>query len=454
MLGEQFFYNLNYHPILGGQIVSKMLTDRQKRYHYLKTKYDYLLKNPLSLTMTRGLPDKDQLNLSTSLLTNITPEDYETEDHKDIRNYGELTGILEAKHFFSAMLGVTTDEVFVGGNSSLSLLHMVLTSLLYSKNGPSLKDKGPLTFLCPSPGYDRHFAMTEKLGITMIPVPMTDVGPDMDIVEELVATDASIKGIWCVPTYSNPTGVTYSDETVDRLAQLETLADDFIILWDNAYVAHHLTEDHTIAKNILASCKAAGYPNRPWMVCSTSKITFPGAGVAALASSEENIAFFSHEMFYQTIGFDKINQKRHVKFLIDQEHLAQHMANHAKLLKPKFDLITRKFRAYFSDRKMVDWTEPKGGYFVHLTTMTGCATDIVSHLSDIGVKVVKANSTYPYGINPLDNSIRLAPTSIPLEEVEQAIDAICLTIEFCCLRRQLEGAIDDTATPSSQLGKH
>ncbi len=188
------------------------------------------------------------------------------------------------------------------------------------------------------------------------------------------------------------------------------------------------------------------------MVCSTSKITFPGAGVAALGSSKENITFFRDEMFYQTIGFDKINQKRHVKFLKDQEHLAKHMANHAKILKPKFDLISQKFRNYFSDRKMVDWTEPKGGYFVHLTTMTGCATDIVTHLSHIGVKVVKANSTYPYGINPLDNSIRLAPTSIPLKEADQAIDAICLTIEFCCLRRQLEGAIEDIVANGSHLG--
>ncbi|WP_034536824.1 aminotransferase class I/II-fold pyridoxal phosphate-dependent enzyme [Carnobacterium inhibens] len=416
--------------------MTQTIEESMNHLEHLKIKYTDCLKHPLNLNIKRGIPSKEQLQLSEPMLNVLSsPTDFLSQGTIDIRNYGELTGISEAKELFSELLETERDEILIGGNSSLNLMYLVITSNLFAKI-KNQTNKKRVKFLCPSPGYDRHFAMTEKLGIEMIPIGLNNDGPDMDEVKKLVANDPTIKGIWCVPTYSNPTGVTYSDEVVDQLASMETKADDFMILWDNAYLVHHLTNEKKAVKNILTACKAAGNPERSWMFCSTSKVTFPGAGVAALGASKKNIDFIAKELSYQTIGFDKINQMRHVKFLKDKNHISQHMDKHAAILKPKFDLINQKLMHYFTGKDCVEWTEPKGGYFVHLTTQPGCATEIVGALAKIGVAVTDAGATYPYGKNPSDNSIRLAPTPVSLEDLDAAMDAICLCIEYITLKKQ------------------
>ena len=417
--------------------MTKTAEELKDHYQQLKTKYDEYTAHPLNLNIKRGIPSKEQLDLSVPMLGLLSsPEDFLSQGTVDIRNYGELTGIYEARKLFSELLETELDEVLIGGNSSLSLMYLVILSKLFArKMGSSFKE--PIKFLCPSPGYDRHFAMTENLGIEMIPIALTENGPDMDEVKKLVANDPTIKGIWCVPTYSNPTGITYSDEVVDQLASMETKDADFMILWDNAYLVHHLTNDKHAAKNLLTACKAAGNPDRAWMFCSTSKITFPGAGVAALGASKKNIALVAKELSYQTIGFDKINQMQHVKFLKDKKQVAQHMEKHAVILKPKFELINQKLTDYFAGKEGLTWTEPKGGYFVHLTTEKGCATEIVEALAKIGVAVTEAGATYPYGNNPMDNSIRLAPTPVSLVDLDAAMDAICLCIEYVSVQKRL-----------------
>ena len=410
--------------------------NNQQKITLLEKEYQAYLEDPMKLNITRGIPSEDQLALSEPMLGLLNKsEDLFSQGSIDIRNYGELTGIFEAKKFFSDILEVESKEIIIGGNSSLSLMYLVLMTKLFMGSNP-WKSEAPVKFICPSPGYDRHFTMTKKLGIEMIPIEMDRNGPNMDEVERLVSQDETIKGIWCVPTYSNPTGIVYSDEVVDRLAKMDTKASDFTIMWDNAYVVHHLTEDKRVAKNILTACKKAGCPERPWMFCSTSKITFPGAGVSALAASEKNVALIANELSYQTIGYDKLNQMRHVKFLKNKIHLTKHMEKHAALLKPKFDLIQKKLNERFKESDLLTWTDPKGGYFVHLTTMEGCATDIVEALDKIGVSVTKAGATYPNGDNPKDNSIRLAPTSVELIDLEQAIEAIGLCIEMVSLKKR------------------
>lgn len=408
----------------------------KKYYDHLKVSYDKFVEQPLKLNIKRGIPSKEQLQLSEPMLDVFSSSsDFMSQGNVDIRNYGELTGIYEAKKLFSELLETNLDEILIGGNSSLSLMHLAIISNLFSRNKGTLSNE-TIKFLCPSPGYDRHFSMTENLGIEMISIELKEDGPDIDEVERLVKDDAAIKGIWCVPTYSNPTGITYSDEVVDRLANMKTMSEDFMVLWDNAYLVHHLTNDKHAAKNLLSACKAAGNPDRAWMFCSTSKITFPGAGVSALGASKRNIDLVAKELSFQTIGFDKINQMRHVKFLKNKNHIAQHMDDHARILKPKFDLINQKLTDYFADKDYVEWTEPKGGYFVHLTTKNGCATDIVHALAEIGVAITEAGATYPYGDNPKDNSIRLAPTPVSLEDLDAAMDAICLCIEFISLKKE------------------
>ena len=420
--------------------MEKTVQEKQLRVEELRAIYDSFKEKPFQLNLKRGIPGKNQLALSESMLNILAPEDLYQETETDFRNYGVLTGIPEAKQFFSEVLEITTDEVIVGGNSSLQLMYTVLASKLFlgqpDRNSAWSKEK-TIKFLCPSPGYDRHFNATEKLGFELIPIEMTSTGPDMDQVEALVANDASIKGIWCIPTYSNPTGVTYSNEVVERLSKMKTLAQDFVIMWDNAYVVHHLQETKEHVQDILATSKRYGTEKRVWMFCSTSKITFPGAGVAALGACKENIDWFTEVLSDQTIGFDKINQKRHVKFLKDKNHLLHHMEKHAELLKPKFDIITNIFKSYFNESTMLEWTEPNGGYFVHLTTKDGCAARIVGLLANIGVSLTEANASYPYGVNPRDNSIRLAPTSISVEEIEAAVKAICLCVELVSLEKEL-----------------
>lgn len=409
--------------------------NNEKRINELSMKYEQWKQSPFQLAITRGVPSKEQLQLSEPLLNVLSAEDLIGKGNTDYRNYGGLTGIPEAKQLFGNLFGTTPEETIVGGNSSLQLMYILLNSKM-NIGDAAWKTQGKVTFLCPSPGYDRHFQMTEHFGIRMLPVDLNDDGPDMDQVEKLVAEDESVKGIWCVPTYSNPTGITYSDEVVDRLAAMETKSRDFIVIWDNAYMVHHLNEEKEQAKNFLEACKKAGNPNRAWMFTSTSKITFPGAGVAAVSASEENVSYYTEMLSKQLISFDKINQMRHVKFLKDRKGIEDHMKKHAEILRPKFDMIEQKLNEYFQGEKsgLVEWTTPNGGYFVHLTTKKGCASKIVRAAEDIGIQLTPANATYPYGHNPEDNSIRLAPTSVPAAELEQAMEALSVCIEWITLQ--------------------
>lgn len=420
--------------------MEKSIQEKQFRLQELKAKYETYKNNPFQLNLKRGVPGKEQLALSEPMLSILTAEDLVSEDGTDIRNYGALTGIQEAKELFAEILEVNPEEVIIGGNSSLQLMYSVLANKMFlgesGKQSAWMKEEN-LKFLCPSPGYDRHFNVVDQLGFELIPIEMTETGPDMDQVEKLVAADASIKGIWCVPTYSNPTGITYSDEVVDRLAKMKTAAEDFVIMWDNAYVVHHIQPEHEHVKNLLETSKQYHTEKRVWMFCSTSKMTFPGAGVAAIGTCKENVQWYTEVLSNQTIGYDKLNQKRHVKFLKNKTHLLEHMQKHADILKPKFDKITEKLAAYFSDSNELEWTKPNGGYFIHLTTKDHCATAIVDALGEVGISLTEANAAYPFGENPRDNSIRLAPTPVPEKDLEIAVEAICLCVEMVGLEKEL-----------------
>ncbi|WP_225743936.1 aminotransferase class I/II-fold pyridoxal phosphate-dependent enzyme [Marinilactibacillus sp. Marseille-P9653] len=406
------------------------------RLEQVQEQYKAYQNRPFEITIARGIPSTKQLELAKPLLDKLVGSDWLSEDEQDIRNYGGLMGIKEARSLFSDLLGTSIEETIVAGNSSLQLMYSVLIMHMYTGKS-KWNNEEKVKFLCPSPGYDRHFSMLERLGIEMIPVELTGSGPDMEVVEKIVSQDASIKGIFCVPTYSNPTGETYSDEVVERLADMHTAAEDFLIMWDNAYTVHHLFDEKEQAINILEACKEAGVPDRPFMFVSTSKMTFPGAGVAAVGASETNILRFAEELSKQIISFDKLNQKRHVDFLKDQKTIERLMEKHADILRPKFEWIQAIFEAYFAGERsrLLKWTEPKGGYFVHLTTANGCATEIVDKMEQIGIQLTPANATYPYGINPLDNSIRLAPSYIGLDKLEVALEALCTCVELVTLEK-------------------
>ncbi|MDQ0859669.1 DNA-binding transcriptional MocR family regulator [Bacillus sp. V2I10] len=294
-----------------------------------------------------------------------------------------------------------------------------------------------IKFLCPSPGYDRHFAICELFNIEMIRIDMLSDGPDMDQIEELVSKDESIKGIWCVPKYSNPEGITYSDNVVNRLVSMPTKAKDFKIFWDDAYTVHHLTDEPDILKDILTACKHVGNPNRVFIFASTSKITFPGSGVAVMAASEENITFIKEQLAIQTIGPDKINQLRHVRFFKDFENITLHMKRHAQLIKPKFDMVLNVLDAQLGDYKIGSWSKPNGGYFISLNTLDGCATEVVNLASELGVTFTKAGATFPYGIDPRDRNIRIAPTFPTLKELKTAIEVLCLCIKLVSIKKVL-----------------
>lgn len=426
---------------MGGGIIM-VNENSSSRLEQVREQYEVYKKRPLEITIARGIPSKKQLELSKPLLDKLDLSDWLSEDEQDIRNYGGLLGIKEARELFGALLETSIEETLVGGNASLQLMYEVLVMYMFTGKSKWSKEE-TVKFLCPSPGYDRHWSMLNRLGIEMIPVELTGEGPDMEVVEKMVSQDSTIKGIFCVPTYSNPTGETYSDDIVERLAQMHTAAEDFLIMWDNAYVVHHLGDEHEKALNILEACKEAGVPNRPYMFVSTSKITFPGAGVAAVGASETNILRLAEELSKQIISFDKLNQKRHVLFLKDLETIEKLMEQHAEILKPKFDWIQAIMEAYFGGdrKKFVDWTHPNGGYFVHLTTANGCATEIVDKMGQIGIQLTPANAAYPYGINPLDNSIRLAPSFIELDKLEVALEALCTCVELVTLEKYGENFV-------------
>ena len=406
----------------------------------LMTKYKEAAAENLKLNMARGKPAPEQLDLSNGLLGAM--DDYHLEDGTDARNYGILDGIPECKRLFADLLGLNADQMIIGGNSSLNMMFDVMASLcLFGTGGEKPwhyhKFSGtPVKFLCPSPGYDRHFAVCEELGIEMIPVPLLNDGPDMDLVMKLVASDPLIKGIWCVPLYSNPQGVCYSDEVVDRLASMETAAKDFRIFWDNAYGVHHIYEK-TGLKDILKACEEAGNPDRTYYFFSTSKITFPGAGIAVTASGNGNIKELKKHMAAQIISYDKINQLRHVKFFKTADAIHEHMDKLADKLRPKFDLVKEKLESQIGETGFAKWSNPKGGYFVSLDTLPGCAKRTVALAKEAGVILTGAGATYPYGDDENDSNIRIAPTYPTVDELAKAMDIFILCVKIAGTEKYL-----------------
>lgn len=396
--------------------------------------YEELKSRNLSLDMSRGKPAPSQIDHANGMLKEMT--DYHTKAGMDVRNYGVLDGIPEMKELFSELLDIPAGQLIVGGNASLNLMFdAVMRLFVFGTMGE--KPWGQLDkvkFLCPSPGYDRHFTICEILDIEMIPVAMTKEGPDMDMVEELVGSDASIKGIWCVPKYSNPQGICYSDETVDRLASMKTAAKDFKIFWDNAYGVHPVFEDVKV-KNIIDACEEAGTKNRPYYFFSTSKITFPGAGVSLIASSDENINEIKKVMGAQTIGYDKVNQLRHVQFFKNAEGLRAHMQVLAECMRPKFETVLKYLNKELAGTGLAVWEEPKGGYFVSVDVYPGCAEEVVRLAKEAGVVLTGAGATYPYRKDPKDSNLRIAPTYPTVEELEQAMELFCVCVKRAALHK-------------------
>lgn len=411
----------------------------------LKTKLDAEFEEVkargLNLDMSRGKPSAEQLNLSMGMMDVLTSDtDLICQEGVDCRNYGVLDGITEAKQLLADMMEVPKQNIIIFGNSSLNVMydqiaramtHGVLGSTPWAK-----LDK--VKFLCPVPGYDRHFAITEHFGIEMINVPMTATGPDMDIVEKLVAEDDAIKGIWCVPKYSNPQGITYSDETVRRFARLKPAAEDFRIYWDNAYGIHHLYEDKQDQLiEILEECEKAGNPNLAYKFSSTSKISFPGSGIAAIASSDENLAEIRKQMRVQTIGHDKVNQLRHARFFGDINGMVEHMRKHADILRPKFDAVLETLDRELGGLEIGSWIAPRGGYFISFDSIEGCAKAIVAKAKEAGLVMTGAGATFPYGKDPKDSNIRIAPSYPTLEDLKVAAEIFVLSVKIVSVDKLL-----------------
>jgi DNA-binding transcriptional MocR family regulator len=406
----------------------------QQRRATLQARYDAIAARRLALDMTRGKPCPEQLDLSQGLLE---IRDYRAADGTDCRNYGLVEGLPEARQLFADLLGATADEVLVGGNSSLALMHDTIVQALLkgTPDAAPWSAVAPVAFLCPSPGYDRHFAICERFGIRMIAVAIGADGPDMDEVERLAGSDPSIKAIWCVPRYSNPTGITYADRVVHRLAQMQTAARDFRILWDNAYAVHHLVPDPPPLENILTACRRAGQPDRPLIFTSTSKISFAGAGLAAMAASAANIRHAVAGLSIQTIGHDKLNQLRHVRFFRDAAGITAHMRRHAAILKPKFDAVLDILGRELAGTGIAEWSRPAGGYFISLDTLDGCASRVVALAAAAGVKLTAAGATFPYGKDPRDRNLRLAPSLPGLEEIRQAMELVAISVQLASIER-------------------
>lgn len=407
----------------------------------LKAKYKEYQAKDLKLNMARGKPCVEQLDLSMGMMDVLSSaSDLTCDDGTDCRNYGVLDGIKEAQELLADMMEVPSDHIIIYGNSSLNVMYdTIARAMTHGVMGSTPWSKlDKVKFLCPVPGYDRHFAITEYFGIEMIPVPMTPEGPDMDMVEKLVSEDESIKGIWCVPKYSNPQGYSYSDLTVRRFARLEPKASDFRIYWDNAYTIHHLyddKQDHLV--EILAECKRAGNPDLVYKFASTSKISFPGSGIAALASSHNNLEEIKHQMTVQTIGHDKVNQLRHVRFFGDIHGMIEHMRKHADILRPKFEAVLEILERELGGLDIGEWTKPKGGYFISFDSLDGCAKDIVAKCKKAGVVMTGAGATYPYGKDPHDSNIRIAPSYPPLSDLVIATELFALCVKLSSVEKLL-----------------
>ncbi len=399
--------------------------------------FDDLKAQALKLNMARGKPGKEQLDLVSDILTVLqTPEDCQV-DGIDARNYGELTGLPSAKALWADILGCKPEECFIGGNASLTLMYDTISKaythgLLHSRTPWCKLDT--VKWLCPSPGYDRHFKVTESFGFELITVPMTPTGPDMDLVEELVK-DPAVKGMWCVPKYSNPDGIIYSDETIDRIAHLKPAAPDFTLMWDNAYCIHEFEGEFVPFRDILTLCREAGNPDMVFEFASTSKVTLPGAGVSVMAASVANQKYMEKLISIQTISYDKVNALRHVRYLKDKAHTLELMQKHAKILAPKFHCVLDSLDREIAPLGIAQWERPKGGYFISVNTAPGLAKRTLALCREAGVVMTGAGATFPYGIDPQDSNIRIAPSLPPVRELEQAMDVFCTSLKLAALEQ-------------------
>lgn len=407
----------------------------------LEDKYQRFKAKNLSLNMARGKPGKDQLELSNGMLDEINSKsDFLSASGVDCRNYGLPDGLPKLRCLFADMMDVNADHIIIGGNSSLNMMFdTVSCGMTHGFAGcePWGRQKN-LKFLCPSPGYDRHFAVTEYFEFKLITVPMTLDGPDMDIVEKYAESDPAVKGIWCVPKYQNPTGITFSDETVRRFAKLKPAAKDFRIFWDNAYCVHDLTDTPDTLLSLWEECEKQGSLEQVFFFASTSKITFPGAGVSAMAAGDGNLADIRKHDSFKTIGPDKLNQLRHIYFLKDMGGVKKQMAKHRAIIAPKFNIVLKKLESELSGKGVAKWTCPKGGYFISVNVMDGCAKRVVQLCKNAGVTLTGAGATYPYGVDPSDSNIRVAPTFPPQDELKQAMDLFCICIQLAAAEKLLK----------------
>lgn len=407
----------------------------------LRQQYDDFKARGLELNMARGKPSPTQLDMSMDIFDSVNAlNGYKAEDGTDCRNYGNLTGLEECKTIFAQALGVQNDNIIVCGNSSLNIMFDYISQCMTHGTGSGCKPwllQGKIKFACPVPGYDRHFSILEYFGIEMVNVPMLETGPDMDVLEELVK-DSSVKGMFCVPKYSNPQGYTFSDETVRRIAALKPAAEDFRIIWDNAYFVHDIVEEGDTLLNIFPEAAKNGTEDMIIEVASTSKVSFPGAGVAVVSASENNVRMIKQRMNNQIIGHDKINQLRHARVLKDVNGLREYMKRHAVILKPKFDIVLQTLDRDLDGCGIATWTKPKGGYFVSLDVMEGCAKRVVELCRRAGVVLTNAGATYPYGKDPKDTNIRIAPSFPSLDELREAMVLLCIAVKLAAIEKLLD----------------
>lgn len=413
----------------------------QKEYEAAKQAHAADKAKGLRLDMSRGKPGREQLDLSLPMMRLLTASAEFIEDGTDVRNYGLMDGIASCKRLFAELLGVRESQVFVGGNASLQLMYDTIAKaythgLLHSERPWS--KLSTVKFLCPSPGYDRHFNVSKSFGMELITIPMTAEGPDMDAVEQAVQ-DPAVKGMWCVPKYSNPDGIIYSDDVIQRIASLRPAAPDFLLMWDNAYCVHEFDGPFVPFMDILSLCESKGNADMVFEFASTSKITFPGAGVAVFAASEANMAYMKRLITYQTISYDKVNQLRHVKFLKDKESTLAFMQRHAAIMKPKFDVVLKALETEIAPLSIASWNKPRGGYFISLNTLPGCARRTWELCRDAGVVMTEAGATFPYGKDPEDKNLRIAPSLPPIGELEQAMAVFCNSLKLAALEKLMDG---------------
>ena len=411
----------------------------EEEYQKVLMQFDDCKRQNLNLNIARGKPSSAQLDLVTDMLTTISNVDDCLVDGVDTRNYGELSGLKCAKDYWADILGCQSNEIFVGGGSSLTLMYDLISKAfthgLRRSERPWCKEE-KVRFLCPSPGYDRHFMVTESFGCELVMVPMTVEGPDMDMVEELIQ-DPAVKGIWCVPKYSNPDGIIYSDNTISRLANMKPAAPDFVIMWDNAYCVHEFEGEFVPFKDIITLCREAGRPEMVFEFASTSKITFPGSGISCMASSVDNIAYMTKLMGIQMISYNKLNQIRHVRYLKDKENTLALMKRHAAILAPKFEMVTSILDREIKPLEFANWVKPKGGYFISFNTMPGTAKRALALCKEAGLTMTSAGATFPYGIDPNDTNIRIAPSLPPLNELKTAMNVFCTCLKLAALEKLL-----------------